>query len=126
MSEKHKEHILPLKVYLGVAAALMFLTAITVAVSFVDLGGWNALVAVGIATFKALLVALFFMHLLYDKKINLFVFSISLIMVGVFITLTMFDTLRRADLYDITDGPINKNAKMYENMPVDSTAGEHH
>ena len=119
---KHSEHILPYRLYIGVAAALMVLTAVTVRVSFVHLGGWNAVVAVGIATIKALVVAFFFMHLLYDKKIHLFIFSIALIMVGIFITLTMFDTLRRADIYDYISKPINENAVIYEKSPADSTS----
>ena len=43
----HKPHVLPLRTYLLVAGALMILTAITVGVSFIHLGGWNAIVAVG-------------------------------------------------------------------------------
>jgi len=120
--EKHSEHILPYRLYFGVAAALLVLTVITVSVSFVNLGGWNAVVAVGIATVKALIVAFFFMHLLYDKKINLFIFSVALIMVGIFIILTMFDTLRRADIYDFTSKPINENAVIYDKAPADSAS----
>ena len=120
--DKHAEHILPYRLYFGVAAALMVLTAVTVMVSFVNLGGWNAVVAVGIATIKALIVAFFFMHLLYDKKINLFIFSIALVMVGIFIILTMFDTLRRADIYDFTAKPIKENAVIYDKTPANSTS----
>jgi cytochrome c oxidase subunit 4 len=120
MSTEHKEHILPLKVYLGVAAALLVLTAITVGVSYIDLGPLNVLVAIGVATIKVSLVALFFMHLLYDKKINLFAFLIGVAFVAVFIILTMFDTMRRADIYEIQGGPIQKDAIIYE----DNAAGQ--
>lgn len=115
-----KDHIVPLKAYLGVAAALFVLTAITVAVSFVHLGGFNAIVAVGIATVKALLVAFIFMHLLYDKKINLYIFTVGIIFIGVFIGLTMFDTLRRADIYDLRGKVINEEAVIYQK--ADSTS----
>lgn len=124
-SKAHSEHIIPLKYYLGVAGALFVMTIVTVAVSFVDLGGFNAIVAVGIASFKALLVAFIFMHLLFDKKINLFIFSLGLIFTGVFISITMFDTLRRADIYDIRGEEINKEAKIYQ-MPPDSSAAKPH
>jgi len=120
--QEHKNYVLPIKAYLGVAAALFLMTIVTVAVSFVDLGGWNAIVAVGIATFKALLVAFIFMHLLYDKKINLFVFSMGLVFVSIFISLTMFDTLRRADIYEIKAKPIQENAAMYDSLKSDSTS----
>ena len=41
-SAKEKEHILPVKTYLAVAAALLVLTVMTVGISFIKLGGWNA------------------------------------------------------------------------------------
>lgn len=114
MSAEHHEHILPIKVYLRVAAALLALTGATVAISYVHLGPWNAVVAVGIASLKASLVALFFMHLKYDNKINMFIFFAAILFVTLFITLTMFDTLRRADIYEIRGEPIKKNAIIYE------------
>ncbi len=118
------EHILPVRTYLSIAALLFVLTGITVGLSFVHIGGWNAVIAIGVASVKASLVALFFMHLKYDSKLNLFIFLSALFFVGIFIILTMFDTARRDDLYDYTSGPINKNAKIYENLPADSTQHE--
>ena len=123
---KSKEHILPIRLYLGIAGTLFILTGITVAVSFVHLGGWNVVVAIGIATVKALLVALFFMHLLYDKKINMIVFGVALVFLGVFIIFTMFDTMNRGDIYQDVASPIQKEAKMYQNMVSDSTHAGHH
>lgn len=121
MSEQHKDHILPIKKYLMVAGALFVLTVFTVFVSYINLGGWNAVVAVGIASFKVALVALFFMHLKYDNKINLFIFLIGISFVTLFIILTMFDTLRRADIYEIKAKPINEKAQIYQRAPEDST-----
>ena len=121
---KHSDHILPVKTYLLVAAALFVLTAVTVGVSFVHLGGWNAVVAVSIATVKALFVAFFFMHLLYDRKINLFIFLVAILFVSIFITFTMFDTLRRSDIYELRAEPIEKDAMIYKQMPNDSTGHE--
>ncbi|MCH8027221.1 MAG: cytochrome C oxidase subunit IV family protein, partial [candidate division Zixibacteria bacterium] len=59
-------HILPLRIYLGVAGALLLLTAFTTMVAREDFGSWNLIVALSIAATKATLVALFFMHLKYD------------------------------------------------------------
>ncbi len=115
------EHITPVRVYLIVFLTLLVLTVITVVVSYVHLGGWNAIVAVGIASIKALLVAFFFMHLLYDNKIHLLVFTIGLVFVTLFIALTLFDTLRRADIYTETALPIQEQAKMYDSILQDST-----
>jgi cytochrome c oxidase subunit 4 len=49
--------------YFGVWAALLVGTLITYKAAFIELGRFNAVVALTIATAKALLVALFFMHL---------------------------------------------------------------
>ena len=53
----------PLATYFAVWIALLAGTIITYYVAKIDLGVWNAAVALIIATTKALLVALFFMHL---------------------------------------------------------------
>ncbi len=120
------EHVMPLKIYLGVAAALFVLTGVTVGVSFIDLGGWNAIVAVSVASLKAALVALFFMHLYHDDRLNTMVFLFGLLFVTLFIGLTMFDTLRRADIYEIRDVPIQKDASIYQkNIPADTTQYAH-
>jgi len=121
-SHTTKPHVIPQKVYLTVAAALMALTAVTVGVSFIHLSGWNAVVAVEIASVKALLVAFIFMHLWYDKKIYLVIFSVALLFLTVFIALTMFDTLRRGDIYTVTDQPIEKNAVIYKVRQADFLA----
>ena len=56
-------HITPVRTYLLVFVALLALTALTVAVAEIDLGAFNTVAALAIASMKALLVALFFMHL---------------------------------------------------------------
>jgi len=113
-------HIVPLKVYLLVGAALFVLTAVTVLVSFIQLGGFNAVVAVGVASIKATLVALFFMHLLYDKKIFLIVFLIAILFLTIFIGFTMFDVLRRGDIDAVSDKPIKESAIIYDESESDS------
>jgi len=62
-------HVSPLRVYFGVFAALMALTALTVFAAFVNLGPANTLVALGIAVAKATLVILFFMHVKGNTKL---------------------------------------------------------
>ena len=56
------EHIVPPKVYVGIFLSLMVLTAATVAAAYVNLGALNIVVALAIATVKATLVVLYFMH----------------------------------------------------------------
>jgi cytochrome c oxidase subunit 4 len=59
------EHILPVSLYVTIWLTLMVLTVVTAAVSFIDLGPFNTVVALLIASFKAILVVLFFMHVKY-------------------------------------------------------------
>ena len=73
--------------------ALMFLTALTVACARIDLGALNLVIALAIASIKAALVALFFMHLIYDDKFNIAILAAGLIFVGIFCALTVTDML---------------------------------
>ena len=61
------EHIVPRKTYWIVWAALMILMIMTAALSRVPMGAWNTPIALVIATVKALLVLLFFMHVKYEN-----------------------------------------------------------
>ena len=54
--------------YYGIWITLLILTGVTAGVSFIDLGPFNTIVALVIATFKALLVVLFFMHVKYASE----------------------------------------------------------
>jgi cytochrome c oxidase subunit 4 len=85
-------HVLPAPVLLGTAAALLTLTAITVAASRLDLGGFNVVLALAIACFKASLVALFFMHLRYEGRFKALVFLSAAFFAAIFIGLVVFDT----------------------------------
>jgi len=114
MSTQSHHHIAPLRTYLAVGAALLILTVITVAVSFVHFGGFNLVIAMVIASIKAVLVALIFMHLLYDNKLFMAIFLIALIFVSVFIILTMFDTLQRGSIDEVKAKPIKENAVLYD------------
>jgi len=60
-----EHHILPVSLYVTIWITLMVLTVVTAAVSFIDLGPFNTVVALFIASFKAVLVVLFFMHVKY-------------------------------------------------------------
>jgi cytochrome c oxidase subunit IV len=62
------EHIVPLKTNIAVWLALLVLTGVTAGVAFINLGPFNTIVALVIATCKALLVALIFMHVKYASE----------------------------------------------------------
>src|SRR5207249_3096018 len=57
-------------VYTRNLVALLILTSITVGAAFIDFGQGNVVIALTIATIKAILVALFFMHLRWEKSVN--------------------------------------------------------
>ena len=77
MSEHTGHSKSPLITYFSVWLALLFGTFLTYEAAKLDLGPFNAAVALIIATTKALLVALFFMHLRHasDKLLKLVVIS---------------------------------------------------
>ena len=91
-TETHEDHSAHhAKIYLAVLLALLFLTAITVGASYIDLGPMNIVVALLIATTKASLVGLFFMHLLYDKPINGMVLVAGFMFLGLLLSFCMLD-----------------------------------
>ncbi|PLX69370.1 MAG: cytochrome-c oxidase [Denitrovibrio sp.] len=93
--EHNKHHIMSVKTATLVLAMLLFLTFVTVAVSRIDLGYLNVIVALALATTKSLFVILFFMHLKYENKmLKLFVFICFLIL-AIFIGMTFFDVAYR-------------------------------
>ncbi len=86
-------HVVDIRVLLGVFAVLVGLTAITVSVSYYDFGALNLFVAMSVATIKAALVALYFMHLRYDNAFYAFIFLVAVAFLGLFLSITMFDSV---------------------------------
>ncbi|MHC4178381.1 MAG: cytochrome C oxidase subunit IV family protein, partial [Planctomycetota bacterium] len=93
-AEESLGHVVDFRVLVAVFGALMVLTAITVAVSYFDFGALNLVVAMGVATIKASLVALYFMHLRYDSVLNAIIFLIGVAFLGLFLVITMLDTMQ--------------------------------
>jgi cytochrome c oxidase subunit 4 len=85
-------HPAPMGQLIGIFASLLVLTGVTVAVAYVDLGELNLIVALGIATVKAMLVSLFFMHLNHESGFNRLAFFSSFIFVGLFVSITLLDS----------------------------------
>lgn len=92
-------HVAPLKVLFGVFFALIALTVITVVAADSGLGRWDFLVAMILATVKATLVALFFMHLKDDKTFNVLVIASAVLFLLLFLGLAILDvTLNESNL----------------------------
>jgi cytochrome c oxidase subunit 4 len=83
------------RAYLAVFGALLALTAVTVLVSYVDMGLWNVAVALLIASGKAALVALFFMHLKGESRLVWGFALVPLIFLALIILGTLLDTQLR-------------------------------
>ena len=90
------EHIISAKVYLTVWAVPMCLTVTTAAVSYVDLGQLNIVVALLIATIKGSLVVLFFMHVKYlNVKATMLVIVAGFFWLTILLLMTMTDYITR-------------------------------
>ena len=90
-------HIVPPRILIMTAVALLVLTGVTVGVagidfSKLDMPELNIWVALGVAAVKASLVALFFMHLRWDRPFNGIVFVLSILFVALFIGGAMTDS----------------------------------
>jgi cytochrome c oxidase subunit 4 len=87
-------HVVPMPILTAVFVILLVATFFTVAATWVDLGEFNLWFALGIATFKASLVALYFMHLRYDQPFNALVFVAALGFLTLFLVFTLIDTFQ--------------------------------
>ena len=88
-------HVTPMWVYLAVFAALAAGTLLTWWVSTIDLGWMNTPIALIIATTKAVLVILFFMHVIHSTRLTWVVVIASFLWLGVLFVLTFADYLTR-------------------------------
>ena len=88
------------KVYGIVLAVLLTLTLITIGASKIDFGSpsANVIIALIIATIKAMIVALWFMHLKYDKPVNGMIFASTLFFLALFFAYPYIDTNSRTDV----------------------------
>jgi cytochrome c oxidase subunit IV len=90
------EPVTSVKTFVGVFVALLILTGVTVAVSYLNLGPFSPIVALTIATIKALLVVLFFMEVRYVPKMTLVAIISGFFFLGILLALSMTDYISRA------------------------------
>ena len=88
-------HVAKRSTYYLVFLALMAGTAITVAVTYIDLGRLNTPVALAIATTKAMLVIMFFMHLKDNPKLIKVTFAAACFFFAILVAHTLTDYLTR-------------------------------
>jgi cytochrome c oxidase subunit IV len=94
---EHAEHhiVTPLQ-YSFVFITLLIGTAITVVAANIDLGVFNPIIALGIASFKAVVVILFFMHVKYQSNLIKMTVGAGFFTFLVLITMTLSDYMSRA------------------------------
>jgi cytochrome c oxidase subunit IV len=104
MSEHTQNPKAEAAVYVKTLIALLILTGITVGASYIHFGSGaaNVVVALTIATIKATLVALFFMHLLHDKPVNGLIAAAGFVFLGLFLMFTLLD-------FDTRENPQPRN-----------------
>src|ERR1044071_9579553 len=89
--QTHEHHVTSAKAYIAIFLGLIVMTVLTTAVAFVDLGAFNVVVALGIATCKMLLVALFFMHVKDSSALTKLVIVGALLWLAILIGFTLAD-----------------------------------
>ncbi|HEX4999582.1 MAG TPA: cytochrome C oxidase subunit IV family protein [Terriglobia bacterium] len=94
MSETHDAT----REYTVTFAVLLILLGVTVGVSYLNLGWFNAFIAVGIAATKMTLIAMFFMHARSARRMTLVVVFAGLFWLGILFTLGLSDYLTRWSL----------------------------
>jgi len=90
-----ESHVVPISLYVGIWATLMVCTGLTVFAASVDLGIFNIVVALLIATLKGTLVVLFFMHLRYSTKLTMVTVIAALFWLFIMFSLTLTDYMTR-------------------------------
>ena len=117
-------HPASLTMLFSVFFTLLALTILTVWQSTLDIGAAEIWVTMGIATVKAGLVILFFMHLLWDKPLNAIVFLSSIIFVALFLGFTLMDaqgyhsTIEIKDTLEASLPPAPAAAPVVPSMPT--------
>ncbi len=96
-NETHSHHGGP-RIYTANLFALLFLTIVTVAAASFNFGSANVVIALAIATLKATLVALFFMHLVWDKPVNSIIAIAGFLFLGIFLMFDFLDVGTRVNL----------------------------
>ena len=104
---KTQHHITPFKTYIWVYLTLLVLTFITVTTSRIDLGSnlMNVIVAMLIASAKAMIVILWFMHQKYETTLNRVTFFLAFFFVFVFFVLSAMDIFTRDFLINTFQNP---------------------
>lgn len=93
--DPHAEHHVPMSTYYLIFTALMVLLLVTVGAAFINLGEANMIVAMLIATIKAALVILFFMHVKFASRLTKVFVAASFLWLTILFVMTFSDYISR-------------------------------
>jgi cytochrome c oxidase subunit IV len=120
-----EHHIVPVKTYLAIFGALMVGTALTVIVAKFNFGPLNTVIAMTVASIKATLVILFFMHVYYSSKLTKVVIGAGLFWFAILMVLTLTDYRVRRD-WHINLGSLEKPVATTTTAPAAAPHGAEH
>ena len=89
------EHVVSPKIYVVILLALLLGTFLTVQAALRDFGPWNIVIALAIASTKAILVILYFMHARYSPKRTQLVVVCAAFWLVLLLALTATDYIKR-------------------------------
>lgn len=90
--------IIPQRIYILIFVTLLLLTLLTVDVAFYDSGWLNLYIALAIATCKAALVVLYFMHVRYSSRLTWLFVGAGIFWLAILLVFTLSDYLTRGHL----------------------------
>lgn len=93
------EHVVSPAIYLVIFGTLMLGTAITVWAAYQNFGQFNIIIAVGIATIKATLVVLYFMHARYASKRTQLMILSGMFWLAIMLFMTLSDYVTRHEFH---------------------------
>jgi cytochrome c oxidase subunit 4 len=117
-ADAHEHH--DSSIYLKTLAVLFILTAITVGASYINFGSGNVAIALFIASVKAILVALIFMHLKDDKPMYGIIAAAGFVFLGIFLMFDLLDFDARVKYQPFNYSPVAAGEK----IPGASPAGK--
>jgi cytochrome c oxidase subunit IV len=89
------EEVVPPKVYVRTCIALLVLLAVTWSIAYMNLGPFNLIVALAVSIAKAIVIALFFMHIKGSSRILHLAAVAGVMWLLILISLTLSDYISR-------------------------------
>ena len=93
--DDHHDHVVPLKIYGAIFTTLMLLTLVTLDIAFYNFGMLNVSIALAVATTKATLVILYFMHVRYAPPLTAVFAGVGFVYLAILVFFTLSDFLTR-------------------------------